>query len=151
MGIGALLAFYYDLLRVLRKVFSHQDWLVHVEDFLFWSISAFILFFVLLYNSSGEIRGFSFLGVLLGALLYLLLLSMWIRKLLTAFIMVIKKIVRGVVVVIGYPFYFLFGKLSKPFRLTGRMLKRKGRVIGSIGKIKAKKTIKEWKIMFKKI
>lgn len=44
VATGVLLVFAYDLLRILRRVFKHGTILTGVEDFLYWCVTAFVIF-----------------------------------------------------------------------------------------------------------
>lgn len=70
-GGGAL----YDGLRAARRVVRHSVRAVLIEDSIFWTAvlaSCYGLFF---WKNQGALRGYGFLGVVCGAVLYFLLLS----------------------------------------------------------------------------
>lgn len=73
--LGVLLAMVYDGVRILRLLFHHWDWLVDVEDLLYWIFTAWIVFRTLFYYNQGMLRGYAFVGMFLGVILYLLTLS----------------------------------------------------------------------------
>lgn len=65
----------YDGIRILRRLFVHRDWLVNLEDFLFWCISSLYFFAEIYQRNDGIIRWYMVLGGVCGALLYHFLLS----------------------------------------------------------------------------
>ena len=77
-GIGILLVFVYDILRILRRLIPHGTFWVSVEDFLFWTGSAVVVFVMLYPISGGYLRGFSIGGIVLGMLLYNLYVSRYL-------------------------------------------------------------------------
>lgn len=81
---GVLLAFLYDLFRLKRRMLKTKPILTHLEDILFWISAAVILFLFSYVLSNGETRVYFYLGALLGAVLYLGLLSKPILWLLTS-------------------------------------------------------------------
>lgn len=78
--IGAGLGFGYDLLRGLRRFIPHRVVLVTIEDVTYW-LSVAVVIIVLLYRQNyGVIRGYIFLGLLLGGGIYTISLGViWIR------------------------------------------------------------------------
>lgn len=84
--LGVALALLYDVVRVLRMLFHHWDWLVDLEDLLYWVFTGWSVFQTLFYFNRGALRGYAFLGLFLGVLLYTLTFSrlvlFLIRKLL---------------------------------------------------------------------
>ena len=62
IALGAGLSFFYDFLRVLRRMIRHGAVATGIED---------LLFALMFYGTDGELRGYVLLGTLCGALLYL--------------------------------------------------------------------------------
>jgi len=75
LALGAGLAMVYDGLRILRLMISHQDWVVDIEDLCYWIFTAWMVFRTLFYHNQGMLRGYAFLGMFLGMILYLLTVS----------------------------------------------------------------------------
>lgn len=67
---GALLLLCYDLLRILRRLFSHSSLAVAVEDVGYWLAAALFLFGRIYQTNRGILRSFLFLGIGLGMYLY---------------------------------------------------------------------------------
>ena len=107
--LGAMLTLVYDGVRILRMLFHHWDWMVDVEDLIYWIFTAWMVFRTLFYYNRGALRGYAFLGMFLGVIVYTLTIS---RLLL----FVAKKIVpfwnKGKNL-IGKPFVILKEKCRK--------------------------------------
>jgi hypothetical protein len=68
LGAGAVLC--YDVLRVVRRIFSHGILWISVEDFLFAAAAGIWFFLRLCQWNDGILRGYLLLGTLLGAVTY---------------------------------------------------------------------------------
>ena len=78
--IGAGLGFGYDLLRGLRRFIPHHVILVTIEDVTYWLAVAVVIIVLLYRQNCGVIRGYIFLGLLLGGGIYTISLGViWIR------------------------------------------------------------------------
>lgn len=86
MLLGAVLALVYDLIRILRMLFHHKDFLVDVEDLLFWLFTAWLVFRTLFAYNRGALRGYAFLGLFLGFLLYAFTFSRILLKMAAWFV-----------------------------------------------------------------
>ncbi len=73
--LGAFLAFVYDAIRILRCMFKHADWLVDIEDLLYWIYTAWTVFETLFRYNEGILRGYVFVGMFVGVIGYLLTVS----------------------------------------------------------------------------
>lgn len=94
MGAG-MLAFY-DVLRVLRRIFPHGIVWISLEDAAFWILSAGWFFLRIGKANDGIIRFYIILGVALGALLYYRILSRRLMKYISLFICRVKKELKKV-------------------------------------------------------
>lgn len=68
--LGAFLVAVYDLFRILRILIRHRNIFVHIQDFFFWMFAAVFIYYVYYKYYYGQIRGFFFIFILLGAFLY---------------------------------------------------------------------------------
>lgn len=80
---GIIMAFLYDLLRLKRRFIRTGTAMVHIEDIIYWICAAIILFLSSYILSSGETRGYFFIGTITGALTYAVLFSKPVLWLLT--------------------------------------------------------------------
>lgn len=93
---GAVLLWGYDIFRVLRRVIRHHPALVIIEDLLYWISSGLFLFSRIYQENSGILRGYFFVGVVLGGFAYHFSLSKPFVRILSFCLNKIKKIVQKV-------------------------------------------------------
>lgn len=67
---GAVITIVYDLLRIFRRVISHGNLWIGIEDFVFWIWTALWIFSVLYRENDGNLRMYTILAMALGMLLY---------------------------------------------------------------------------------
>lgn len=68
--MGMVLAFFYDMIRVLRRCAFKSRFFLHISDFLFWIIAAaLVIAFINRYNL-GSIRLYVFIGIAVAAFAY---------------------------------------------------------------------------------
>ena len=106
---GILIGLLFDLFRISRKVFKTSDFVTYIEDILFWILSGIIVLYSIFIFNNGELRLFMFLGILLGTIIYMLLLSSFIIKINIKIINFIKKILE----IIFIPFKLIYKTIIK--------------------------------------
>lgn len=67
---GACLLFFYDLLRIGRRLFPRGAFFVSVEDLLYWTMCGVFLFGKMYQANEGSIRAYAVVAVVLGMVLY---------------------------------------------------------------------------------
>ena len=72
---GVCLQAVYDIIRGIRRVFYHKSMLIFIEDIGFGIFTAVMAFIFLCTYNDGELRGFFFLGIVVGMILYYQLCS----------------------------------------------------------------------------
>lgn len=63
-GVGLLI--FYDVFRIFRKVVRHSTLAVSLEDMIYWCAVAFIIFGMIFKENDGILRGYAFVGILVG-------------------------------------------------------------------------------------
>lgn len=106
---GILIGLLFDFFRISRKVFKTNDVMTYIEDVFFWILAGAIVLYSIFVFNNGELRLFMFLGILLGALVYMLFASSYVIKINVKIINMIKKIIRIVI----FPFKFIYKILYK--------------------------------------
>ena len=101
--IGALIGFFYDIFRIIRMVFKHPNFLVQIEDVLYWLIATFLTFYLMLHINSGEIRIYIILGAFFGMAVYFFTLSIFIIKTSDILITFFKKVFFTIVAIVFAP------------------------------------------------
>lgn len=109
MIYGAALSLIYDMIRSFRRVVSHSNFVIAVEDFLYWIFWACAIISMIYTYNNGDLRSYVILGLILGACLYYLLFSRLILFLLT---FILKKISRFL--------HFILSILIKPVKILSK-------------------------------
>lgn len=128
---GALVLLAYDQLRILRRIIRHNSFFVAVQDLVFWVVGSVFIFAMIYVKNNGTIRGFSIMGMGIGMLIYHYILSDWIVKLISSFILLILR-----------PLYLAIKYVTKVYV----SLKRKLKIIISSIFSQLQKWVKSFKI-----
>lgn len=115
-GFG--LAFFYDLIRVLRIAIKHKKLFIALEDGLYWIIVSLTIFFVMLSESFGEVRLFCVVGVFIGMILYFIVLSNLFLGVSEIVIKIIKKVICVFLEIIMTPFMIVYKIFYHPAKKT---------------------------------
>ncbi len=67
---GAVITMVYDLLRIFRRVISHGNLWIGIEDFLFWIWTALWVFSVLYRENDGNLRMYTIFAMAFGMIVY---------------------------------------------------------------------------------
>lgn len=88
---GGILALIFDIFRAVRKSGNGNLVMVCFQDVLYLIIAAFIVIMSSFSTNDGDLRGYMFLGYLLGVIFYLLLFSGIVLKVLTGIFTVLHN------------------------------------------------------------
>jgi len=91
--VGVTIGILFDFFRIIRKTIKTNDFFTYIEDILFWILTGIIIIFSMYYFCDGELRFFMVIGIVLGAIIYLLTISRYVIKISIFFINIIKKII----------------------------------------------------------
>ena len=91
--VGVTIGILFDFFRIIRKTIKTNDFFTYIEDILFWILTGIIIIFSMYYFCDGELRFFMVIGIVLGAIIYLLTISRYVIKISLFFINIIKKII----------------------------------------------------------
>ena len=132
---GVIIGLLFDIFRILRKSFKTSDIITVIEDILFWIITGIILLYSIFVFNNGEIRLYMFLAIILGALLYMLLLSRYIIKISVGIINSIKQVIKFIFKIISWPLQIIYKMaekiLKKPILFCIVNIKKTFRQIGT--------------------
>lgn len=134
VAAGMCLALIYDLLRVSRRALHTRDFLVNLEDILFFVITGVILFLTAYFKNGGLLRWHGFIGALLGFAVYKLTIGDYVLRTL---LWILRLIKRFLVFLLKIAFF--------PFRLVVRIFRRPAGVVvwyTKKGARRAKNTVK---------
>lgn len=101
---GVIIGILFDFFRILRKSFKTSDIITYLEDIIFWILTGFIVLYNIWYFNNGEIRLFMILGIIMGAIIYMLTLSNIIIKIFYEIINILKKIILKIIKILELPF-----------------------------------------------
>lgn len=110
---GVLLMFGYDLLRALRRVWTHGNLLLAIEDFLYWSLAGILVFGVIFLKNSGRVRGFSLCAIALGMGLYHISASRLILRGVSGMLRILLTILSKIAGIVLRPLKYLTKKVCK--------------------------------------
>ncbi len=117
--LGLIVAFIFDIFRILRKKFKTNNIITYIEDVLFWLISGFLIISAIFKFNDGELRLYLFLGILIGIVMYMLLFAKLIN-------VIFLKILTPVQVIIDF-FLSLFKKFYNFINKTIKKCKNKSK------------------------
>ena len=61
--VGVVIGLLFDAFRILRKVYSTNDILTCIEDFLFWILTGIVIIYSMYRFCDGELRFFMIIGI----------------------------------------------------------------------------------------
>ncbi len=91
--LGLIVAFIFDIFRVLRKKFKTNNIITYLEDILFWLISGALIISAIFKFNDGELRTYLFIGILIGITIYMILFSNIVNKILLQILTPIQIII----------------------------------------------------------
>jgi spore cortex biosynthesis protein YabQ len=100
---GITVGIMFDTYRIIIGFNNPGRILVAISDILFWVFCALIVFIFLFFTNNGDLRYYTFLGLLLGILLYFKLASKRFIIALRGVIYFIIKVIRITIILIIYP------------------------------------------------
>lgn len=92
---GFIIGLVYDFFRILRKSFKTSNLVTYIEDIVFWILTGFLILYSIFTFNNGEIRFFMFLGITIGIVLYMLMLSNYLIKINISIIKTIKNVTNN--------------------------------------------------------
>lgn len=95
---GIIICIIFDIFRALRKSVKTSDILTYIEDTIFWIIVGAFLIYLIFIVSSGNIRLYSFIGLILGGLLYYFTVSKYFIKISTHVFIFLKKLLTTLLI-----------------------------------------------------
>ena len=94
---GVIIGVLFDFFRILRKTIKTPNFITYIEDVLFWILTGLLILYNIGYFNDGEIRIFMFLGIILGVLIYMSILSKMV-------ILISTKILQTIIKILEIPF-----------------------------------------------
>lgn len=119
--VGAVLFLLYDLLRIFRRIAPHGNIWIGIEDFIYWLVCTGVVFVMLYQENDGMVRGFAFIGIVLGMGIYYLFLSRYVVK---VNVLVIKTVLHFMSKILGFFFHPIWRVVKKIGRFFRKQLKK---------------------------
>lgn len=94
---GIIIGLLFDFFRILRISFKTPNFITYIEDIIFWIITGILILYSIFTFNNGEIRLYIFLGIIIGIVLYILLISSFIIKSNVFVIKALKNITRNII------------------------------------------------------
>ncbi len=88
VGMGVI----FDFFRALRSSGRTRNLVVYIQDMIFWLIVGIMIITSSFLLNNGDLRGYMLIGYLLGAIVYMLLFSVYIKNF---FILIFRAISGG--------------------------------------------------------
>lgn len=121
--MGVFITFVYDILRILRRVIPHPNFLVSLEDMGFWIYCAAKVFLMMYHESNGTLRWFAVCGALLGMALYLKLASPVLVKYVSLILGKILEKLLKILVFVLRPLLRIARRMKKKLTFKKKILK----------------------------
>lgn len=111
LGLGFLLCILYDFFRVIRMCYKPGIISALIQDMLFWIITAFLTFILLMVRADGQLRIFVFVAQIIGFVLARKSVSVVTIKAAEFLIPKISKFLKWIRARIFAPIYAVFASL----------------------------------------
>lgn len=105
--MGLTIGMFFDFYKVTKGIARPGKVLGYLGDLLFWIISTVTVFFMLLVGNWGEIRLYVVIGVAVGALIYIKLMSGFVIRVLLFVVFLVKKAVYYTLKVLSFTWFVL--------------------------------------------
>ncbi|PHV70365.1 hypothetical protein CS063_10825 [Sporanaerobium hydrogeniformans] len=138
--IGILMGTLFDLVRIFRKLIKHPNFLVQMEDAIYWVGCAFISFYLLYITNYAAIRPFAFIGMLLGGIFYFSTFSIIFMKIATAVIDYMKKLMTEMIRLLLIPVQAFIRWLKGPVGYVNKKVEN----IHNYQRRKVRKLKRQW-------
>lgn len=116
---GFLVGIMYDTYRIIKGTGRSKKVLIAISDILFWILQALVVFLFLMLTNNGDLRYYTFIGILLGLFTYFKLLTRIIQTILIRILLLISKlfsIIKNIVLLpiklITYIFSYILASLK---------------------------------------
>lgn len=124
IAMGILMGMIYDLTRIFRVAIKHPNFLVQIEDGLYWILCGLLIFGILYMHNYGQMRFFIFFGMILGAVFYFYTFSILFMKSATWMINMLKKLVIELIRLVSIPIKILIKLIRIPLTYFKQVMKR---------------------------
>ncbi|MCM1256876.1 MAG: spore cortex biosynthesis protein YabQ [Roseburia sp.] len=128
-GVGVLLMFSYDILRIFRQIIAHGTFSLGVEDVIYWLACSLVVFAMLYQENDGLLRWFVLAGIALGMMVENHFLSPFIVRFSSRVIKKALHLFGKIVKVALKPMGIAAGRGKKIYIFLKKQLKKIGKAI----------------------
>ncbi len=121
---GAVIAFVYDWFLIARKLIKHGSLWISIEDFIFWLLCAFGVFYMLYRENNGVLRWFTIIGAMFGMICYKCMISRLFINIMSTCIHKIMWVLFRIIQVVVKPIKWLFSRMGKLTAHTNKKVKK---------------------------
>lgn len=104
--LGIIGAFVYDIIRIIRLYIVHSKLIEYFEDYIFWVVYGFAVFFSCLKVNYGEIRPFFLFSLFLAMVLYYFFVANIIHSFFMPLINIFCNIIHRILIFLALPITF---------------------------------------------
>lgn len=116
ISVGIIIGSIFDIFRIWRKTIHTSDIITNIQDILFCLITGIIIITSIFYFNNGELRLFIFIGIITGAIFYMLLISKYIMAISIKIINFVKKtvhlLIQPFIILINFTKKLIFRPIS---------------------------------------
>lgn len=105
---GVVIGLLFDMFRITRKSFKTPNIITYIEDMLFWILSGILILYVIFTFTTGEVRLYMILMIIIGTSIYFMTISKY-------FIIINLKILsttKSIILFILKPFGYVASKIN---------------------------------------
>ncbi len=99
---GIIAAFIYDVIFLYQNHFKPGKLLSCFQDLLYWIMMTSIIIYLLYYSSLGSIKGYSFIAMGFGYLIYKIFLSKIMYKTIERAVLCLNKVIKTCVKILRF-------------------------------------------------
>lgn len=111
--MGAVMAFAYDFIRILRNVKKYKTVWIWIQDIVYWICFGYVFYMLLLKYNFGGIRAYTYLGILIGMAVYFLTLSRLFVKYASILILKVANTLLKILKLASKPIKLIINKFNQ--------------------------------------
>ncbi|MGI6538097.1 MAG: spore cortex biosynthesis protein YabQ [Caldicoprobacterales bacterium] len=121
---GFIIGFLYDCCRMVRKMIRAGKIITGLLDLLFWAVIGLFSFLLLFYINNGTVRFYTIFGFVIGWILYIVILSSFVMKILNWIYETLAKIIKWIMRILLWPFRMLYRFCLPVFKWAENLFKK---------------------------
>lgn len=122
--VGIFIPLMYDIFRIKRRIIRTRILFIHMEDVLFWILTAILVFLHIYYFNDGEFRFYIFLGLLIGTIFYIAVIS---KTLIKSFVLILNylcRVTKYIITILLYPIRIIYKIVALPIKMVYNSIKQ---------------------------